>query len=72
MGYRDTRFACDKCGHKQYEVGEIRTTGGFWSKIFNVQNRKFTSVTCGQCRYTELFQVESSKLGNVFDFVTNN
>jgi predicted nucleic-acid-binding Zn-ribbon protein len=49
----------------------MRTTGGFWSKIFNLQTRKFSTVTCNQCRYTELFQVESSKLGNVFDFFAN-
>jgi predicted nucleic-acid-binding Zn-ribbon protein len=65
------RYHCAKCGHRRCEVAEMRTTGGFWSKIFNLQNRKFSTVTCAQCRYTELFQVESSKLGNVFDFFAN-
>ena len=63
------RFACVKCAHRQCEVGEIRTTGGFWSKIFNVQNRRFSTLTCGQCRFTEIYQMEASKLGNLFDFL---
>ncbi len=33
-------WLCPKCNHKEYEVGEIRVTGSFWTKIFNVQNKK--------------------------------
>ena len=50
------RFECPKCHHTAYETGEIRASGGFWSKIFDVQNRKLTTVTCEQCRYTELIR----------------
>ena len=32
-------WPCPKCDHKEYEVGEIRVTGSFWTKIFNVQNK---------------------------------
>ena len=53
------------------EIGEIRAAGGFWSKIFDVQGRKFTTVICARCRYTELYQADSSTLGNVFDSFTN-
>jgi predicted nucleic-acid-binding Zn-ribbon protein len=49
----------------------MRATGGFWSKIFDVQGRNFTTLTCAQCRYTEMYQAESSTLGSVFDFFTN-
>jgi hypothetical protein len=31
----------------------MRATGGFWSKIFDVQGRNFTTLTCAQCRYRE-------------------
>jgi hypothetical protein len=48
----------------------MRAAGGFWAKIFDVQNRRFTTVTCQRCRHTELFNIESSKLGSVFDFFT--
>ncbi len=62
------RYECPKCSHTAFETGEIRTTGGLLTKLFNVQNKKFTTVTCAQCRYTEMFQTDSSTLGNVFDF----
>jgi uncharacterized protein len=64
-------YHCPKCRHPEYDLGEIRAPGGFWSKIFDVQGKKFTSVTCRQCRYTEFYHADSSRLGNIFDFFTN-
>ena len=32
-------YVCPKCGNKKYEVDEIRTTGSFPAKIFDVQNK---------------------------------
>jgi len=64
-------FKCPKCGHTQYEIGEFRATGGFWTKIFNVQSQRFSTVTCARCKFTEIYKAESSMLGNVFDFFTN-
>lgn len=40
-------------------------------KLFDVQNKRFTTVICTQCRYTEIYQADSSTLGNIFDFFTN-
>jgi len=68
---KDMNYRCPKCGNTHYEVGEFRATGGVLSKIFDVQNKRFTTVTCGQCRYTEIYQAPSSMLGNIFDFFTN-
>jgi predicted nucleic-acid-binding Zn-ribbon protein len=67
----DFNFTCVKCGDTNYELGEIRTTGGFISKILDVQNKKFTTVTCRRCRYTEIYQADTSMLGNIFDFFTS-
>lgn len=64
-------YTCPKCSNTQYEVGEIRAAGGFWSKIFDVQGRRFTTVTCSICKYTEIYAAESSMLGNIFDLFTN-
>ena len=66
QGYR-----CPKCSGTAYEVGEIRAAGGFWSKIFDVQGKKFTTVICSHCGYTEFFRGNTSTLGNIFDFFTN-
>ena len=65
------RWICVKCGCREYEAEEIRTVGGALAKIFDVQNKKFTAVSCKQCRYTELYKAETSALGNIFDFFTN-
>jgi predicted nucleic-acid-binding Zn-ribbon protein len=42
-----------------------------FAKVFDVQNKRFTTVTCRRCTYTEIYRTESSRLGDVFDFFTN-
>lgn len=63
-------YTCPKCEGTEFETRELRGAGGFWSKIFDVQGRKFTTVTCTRCRHTELYAVPSGKLENVFDLFT--
>ena len=65
-------WSCPKCNHKECEIGEIRVAGGFWTKIFNVQSKKYASVSCLKCSYTEFYRGQpSSRIANVFDFFTN-
>lgn len=64
-------WTCPKCNNNNHERDEIRATGGMLSKLFDVQNKKFTTITCTNCRYTELYKGESSILGNIFDLFTN-
>ena len=64
-------YRCPKCGNTRYETGQISTAGGFWSKIFDVQHKKFTTVTCDRCKYTEIYKADTSALGNIFDLFTN-
>lgn len=63
-------FRCAKCGRSGYEVGELRGTGGLLGQIFDVQHRKFTTLTCSHCGYTELYKGDASVLEDVFDFFT--
>jgi uncharacterized protein len=65
------RYECPKCRNTAFEIDEIRTTGNFLTKIFNIQNKKFSTVTCSRCQYTELFKTDSSTLGNIFDFLAD-
>lgn len=69
--YKNYKYTCPKCNGKHYELSEIRTTGSFMMKLFNIQNVKFTTVTCTKCKYTELFKTPSNKAGNVADFFMN-
>ena len=65
-------WLCTKCAHTEYEINEIRVAGSVWTKIFNIQNKKYASVSCLKCSYTEFYKDQpSSKLANIFDFFTN-
>lgn len=64
---RPLKYTCMKCGSHDYEIGEIRVTGSFLAKIFDVQNKKYSSVTCKRCSYTEFYKADSSTLSSVFD-----
>ena len=64
-------YTCPKCSNRTYEISEMRATGGTLSKIFDIQNKKFTSVTCQRCSYTEFYKASTSALSNVFDFFTS-
>ena len=68
---KQSNYQCPKCSNIACEIGEIRTTGSFWTKFFNIQNKRFTTVTCAQCKYTELYQSTTSKKENIFDFFGN-
>ena len=64
-------FKCAKCDNTQCDVGEFRATGGFLTKIFDIQSKRFSTVTCTRCKYTEIYRADSSTLGNIFDFFTD-
>ena len=61
-------YTCPKCHNSTYDTDEFRATGGILTKLLNIQTKRFTTVTCTRCKYTELFRAKSSALGNVFDF----
>ena len=68
MATTGATFVCAKCGHTESEADEFRATGGNFAKFADVQNKKFTTVSCKQCGYTELYRGETSMLGNILDF----
>ena len=40
------KWSCPKCSHKEYDLDQMRVAGSFWTKIFNIQNIKYTTVSC--------------------------
>lgn len=64
-------YKCPKCGNTSCDVDQMQATGGTFSKLFNIQNKKFSSVTCKRCTYTEFYKANTSTLVNIFDFFTN-
>jgi uncharacterized protein len=67
----ESKWKCPKCGNTAYETDQFAATGGGLTKFLDVQNKKFTTVTCKQCKYTELYKATTSMLGNIFDLLTN-
>ena len=65
-------YSCTKCGNRKADIDQIRTTGAGFTKYFNIQNRRFTAVTCTNCGYTEFYRGRpSTGASNVLDFLTN-
>jgi len=64
-------FTCPKCSSNQYEIDEFRAVGGIWTKFFNIQTKRFSTVSCARCHYTEIYKAEQSALSNIFDFFGN-
>ena len=50
------KYVCPKCQNEEYEVDQFAATGGGFSKIFDVQNKRFTTITCTKCKYTEIYK----------------
>ena len=63
------QFTCPKCRCNTASEDQIQTTGGTFSKLFNVQNKKFRTLSCTQCGFTELYKKDTSKGGNIIDFL---
>jgi predicted nucleic-acid-binding Zn-ribbon protein len=60
-------FKCPKCGCRSYTLGQSLCAGGFLSKILNIQTRKFVTVTCNDCGFSEFYERYQSPWANVID-----
>ena len=65
------KFKCPKCGNQHYEKDEFQATGGTFTKLFNIQSKSFTTISCTRCYYTEIYKTKSSQFENVIDFFFN-
>lgn len=63
------QFVCIKCGNTTYETDQFQATGGNLAKLFDVQNKKFITISCTQCGYTEIYKEKTSTGMNVLDFL---
>ena len=69
MTQTQRQYTCVKCGCHQYETYQFQATGGNFARLFDVQNKKFITVSCCQCGYTELYKARTSNGMNVLDFL---
>ena len=64
-------YQCVKCGCQEFESDQFQATGGNFAKIFDIQNKKFITVSCTKCGYTELYKANIDAGINILDFFTN-
>ena len=64
-------YECIKCGCKEFESDAFQATGGNFAKIFDIQNKKFITVSCKKCGYTELYKSNTDAGMNILDFFMN-
>ena len=62
-------WECIKCKNTQYEKDQFQATGGNFAKVFDIQNKKFITITCTKWGYTELYKTGTSAGMNIFDFL---
>lgn len=65
------QYQCPKCGNSHYDHDQFQATGGNFAKIFDVQNKRFVTISCTQCGFTELYRINTSAGWNILDFLTN-
>jgi predicted nucleic-acid-binding Zn-ribbon protein len=63
------KYTCPKCGNKEYESGEMWAVGSFWTRMFELHNRRFTFISCTRCRFTEFYKISRKNIG---DLLNNN
>ncbi len=71
MEDRQVQYVCPKCGCTHYETDQFQATGGNFAKIFDIQNKKFVTISCGNCGFTELYKAQTGTGWNVLDFLLN-
>ena len=55
------KWKCPKCENEEYEKDQFQATGGDFAKIFDVQNKKFITISCTKCGYTELYKTGTTE-----------
>lgn len=63
------QYICPKCGNRSYEADQLQATGGNFAKLFDIQNKKFVTVSCTACGYTELYKQMNSTGMDILDFL---
>ena len=66
------QYVCPKCGNMRYESDQFQATGGNFAKLFDIQNKKFITVSCTNCGYTELYRAQNDAGMDVLDFLIGN
>ena len=59
------QYICPKCGCQQYESDRLQATGGNFAKMFDIQNKKFVTIT-------ELYRQTGGEGWDLLDFLSGH
>jgi len=59
-------YTCPKYQNTQYEVDSFYAAKGFF-EYFNPKH--FTTITCSNCHYTEIYKASPDMLKSIFDSI---
>ena len=62
-------YVCPKCGGRQFTSDRFQATGGNLARLFDVQNKRFITISCAHCGYTELYKQPESGGMDILDFL---
>jgi len=65
---KNDKYKCPKCNNNEFEQDQFQAVGGIFSKMLDIQNKKFVTTTCTNCGYTEMYKRRSDDLENILDF----
>ena len=65
------QYVCPKCGCQSYESDQFQATGGNLVRVFDVQNKRFITISCANCGYTELYKNVNDSGMDILDFLLN-
>ncbi len=60
-------YKCQVCNHQKFDEKEMRTSGGGFSAIFEVNTEKFRVISCQRCKAIQLFEAKTSHTSVVLD-----
>ena len=77
------QYICPKCGCQQYESDRLnisdfflphikKDAGGNFAKMFDIQNKKFVTISCCNCGYTELYRQIGGEGWDLLDFLSGH
>ena len=61
-------------GRALYEAlaDRLQATGGNFAKMFDIQNKKFVTISCCNCGYTELYRQTGGEGWDLLDFLSGH
>lgn len=69
-------FKCAKCDAQGAEVRRLAMSGTGLSRLFEVQMNRYAFVSCNQCGYTEIYNLDTLEgrddIGSIFEILFGN